>query len=130
MVAARTFIEVQHHVPLDMRVDICTTHFMLIQNVQNLDKTRWGHLKNLMKYMRLKKDVKSHCNYVEHYSAFIKAKNMLEEAEGAAKEAAEQAEALEAQTEEEPLDILEEDLRDIYKRDGRWTRVKGRLPRT
>ncbi len=50
--------------------------------------------------------------------------------EGAAKEAVEQATALEEQTNEEPLDILEQDLRDIYKRDGRWTRVKGRLSRT
>ncbi|PBK75024.1 hypothetical protein ARMSODRAFT_502487 [Armillaria solidipes] len=130
MVAAMTFTEVQRHVPLRKRINICKTHLTLIKNVQNLDKTRWGHLKNLLKYMRLKKDVESHCNYVENYSALIKAKIMLEEAESAAKEAAEQAEALEEQTEKEPLDILEEDLRDIYKRDGRWTRVKGRPPRT
>ncbi|PBK97494.1 hypothetical protein ARMGADRAFT_1027004 [Armillaria gallica] len=118
MVAAWSFIQVQRHVPLDMRVSICDTHLI-----------RGGGTGRI--YMRLKQEVEFHCDYVERFSARISAEIMLAEAkEGAAKEAAEQAAALEEQTNEEPLDILEEKLRDIYKHDGRWTRVKGHLPRT
>ncbi len=60
---------------LESRQMMCHVAFpmyRLIDDLHTLDKTRWGHLKNLRKYAVFKKKVIDHCETVKvrpHYTA-------------------------------------------------------------
>ncbi|KAK0201960.1 hypothetical protein DFS33DRAFT_1035823 [Desarmillaria ectypa] len=98
-------------VPAATQVNISITQDEIIDDLDRLDKTRWGHLKNLRKYKRVKKRVMSHCDTVKQVSrkclsmAKIAAAN-----ERAAKEAAEKATVEEEKATRKRLQSLEQDL--------------------
>ncbi|KAK0464359.1 uncharacterized protein EV420DRAFT_1038155 [Desarmillaria tabescens] len=92
-------------------LDLSQTQKDLIDELNGLDKTRWGHLKNLGKYSQFKKNVKAHCQDVKKVSRRCLAEAQLADAaERAAREAMEKATAQEEEATKKRLQILEQDL--------------------
>ncbi|PBK97497.1 hypothetical protein ARMGADRAFT_1060683 [Armillaria gallica] len=83
----------------------------LIDELATLDKTRWGHLRNLRKYVLFKKNVKIHCATVKRMSReYLAAREVAEAAERVAREREEKAAAQEEETTKKRLQMLERDL--------------------